>query len=176
MVKIEKKDLTQEILKEYLSYNPLTGIFTWIKKLSKKTVIGSRAGSISKRDNKRVLRFFGCLYMEHRLAWLYMTGNHPKNHIDHINHNELDNCFCNLRDISQQENNKNLSKRSDNTSGITGIWVKKSNKYKKYIAELHVDNVRVFYKAFLTLDEAIKARKEQEYLHGFHKNHGISKP
>ena len=105
-----------------------------------------------------------------------MTGKFPVNHVDHINHNECDNSWANLREVTQQENNMNQSKRKDNSSGVVGVWIKTTAKRKKFIAELHYEGKRMYMKAFSTLQEAINARKEQEYLFGFHKNHGIAKP
>lgn len=41
--------------------------------------------------------------------------------IDHISGNTCDNRKCNLREVSIQENMKNLQKKSNNTSGIRGV-------------------------------------------------------
>lgn len=175
-MKIAKKDMTQAIVKKHFNYDPNTGYLTWKIKHCNKVLIGQRAGSISKRDNNRVVHFYGSLYMEHRLIWLWLYGTFPTGHIDHINHNELDNRKNNLRAVSQAENNKNNSLRKDNSSGVTGVWFNKNNKYKKYMAELHVNKKRVYCRAFSTLEEAKKARKKQEHIYGFHKNHGKKKP
>lgn len=175
-MKVLKKDMTQELLKRYLHYDEHSGYFTWVFKHCKKVIPGTRAGSISSKYGHRVIHLFGSLYPEHRLAWLYMTGHFPIEHVDHINHNECDNSWNNLREVSQQENNMNQSKRCDNNSGITGIWIRCTAKHKKFVAEMHYAGKRVYYKTFATLQEAILARKEQEHLYGFHENHGIIKP
>lgn len=106
--------------------------------------------------------------------WVY--GEFPKHYIDHINHNELDNRIVNLREVTQRENNMNSSKRTDNKTGMTGVWINTANKHKRYMAELSANGKRVYLKAFLTLGEAVTVRKEQEKLYGFHSNHGIDKP
>lgn len=171
-MKIAKKDLTQKLLKKYLNYDPITGHFTWVQKHCKKVIPGTRAGSVSKRDGRRVIHFAGSLYMEHRLVWLYMTGAYPKGHIDHIDHNELNNAFSNLRDISQKENNKNNSLRSDNNSGEIGIYI---NKQLTYQVDVHVGSNRLC-KAFKTLEKAVIARDIFYRENGFHTNHGVKKP
>lgn len=173
-MKIAKKDMTQILLKEYFSYDKHSGEVTWIKKASNKTIIGSRAGSVSPYGH-RVIRFKGCLYAEHRLIWLLVTGANPNNHIDHINHNEQDNSWKNLRDISQAQNNMNNSIRKDNSLGTVGISLSTRNGNKKYCAEISKNGIRKR-KHFYTLNEAISQRKQWEAELGFHPNHGIKKP
>lgn len=176
-MKISRDDLTQEILHEYLDYDPHTGFLTWkTKKHSKKVLAGQRAGSISTKNRHRVLRFMEQLYAEHRVIWLHFYGEWPKGHIDHINHDEQDNRIENLRDVSQAENNMNSSKRSDNSTGYTGVWINKLNSRKKYMAELNLQGKRLHYSSHYTLEEAVAARKKAEETFGFHPNHGMIKP
>ena len=175
-MKIAKKDMTQSILLNHFDYDPLTGYVTWRVKHCSKVIAGMRAGTVCKRSNHRAIHFAGTVYAEHRLIWMWVYGKFPTKHIDHINHNELDNRLGNLREVSQAENNLNNSKRRDNKTGVTGVWYNTANKYKRYMAELHINKKRVYLKAFLTIDEATKARKKQEKIYGFHENHGIDKP
>ena len=42
---MESLRLTQEELKELLRYNPDTGVFTWVKPVSKRIKVGTIAGS-----------------------------------------------------------------------------------------------------------------------------------
>jgi len=177
MVKIKREDLTHSMLLEYLRYDEDTGVFTWIKNTHRfKNRIGTTAGSISKRDSHIELRFMGTLYRAHVLAWFYMYKVFPKLHIDHKNHNEQDNSRINLREVTQLENNKNQSKRSDNTTGVCGVWFNERNKYKKYIAEIMVHSKKIALGSFITLQEATVARKTAEVKYSFHTNHGINKP
>lgn len=174
---VSRHNMTQEILHEYLDYDPNTGYLTWKTKThSKKVVIGNRAGSISTTNRHRVLKFLGTLYPEHRIIWFHYYGEWPKNHVDHINHDEQDNRIENLRDVTQAENNKNNSKRADNLTGHVGIWINKLNSRKKFMAELHLNGKRVHYSSHYTLNDAIAARKQAEVDLGFHPNHGINKP
>ena len=43
-------------------------------------------------------------YLVHRLAWLYQTGDWPKQNIDHIDGCKTNNRWSNLRDVSQWDN------------------------------------------------------------------------
>ena len=80
---------------------------------------------------------------------------------DHINRNELDNRSCNLRPCTQQENARNKSIRSDNTSGITGVdWSKNRQKWRVRIYNDQGKEILVGY--FDNLDEAANARLEAE--------------
>lgn len=174
---LSKSQITREHLREYLDYNPDTGHLTWIKKLSRKVVVGSRAGCLVRNRDSRIIKIFGEVYAEHRIIWLYVTGYYPQRHehIDHIDHREDNNSWSNLRLVSQAENNKNLSRRSTNTLGCTGVWVSKVNGNKKFIAEITLGEVKRR-ASFYTQEEAITQRKQWERELGFHTNHGIVKP
>ncbi|MFC0819731.1 HNH endonuclease signature motif containing protein [Moraxella marmotae] len=174
---LAKNQITQQLLHEYLDYNPNTGHLIWKKKLCSKVVVGRRAGTKVKNRDNRIIKIFGQVFIEHRLIWLYVYGYYPKphEHIDHINHDEQDNRIANLRLVSQRENNMNQSKRSDNVTGVTGVWISTRNGAKRYIAEISANGKRIA-KSFYTLQEAIDQRKQWKIQFGYHPNHGIDKP
>lgn len=118
-----KRILTQTDLKKQLSYNPDTGIFIWIEKRAG-VKFNSVAGSYSKQGYFRIT-INHIEYKAHRLAWLYMTGEMPKEFIDHINGDRLDNRFCNLREATNTQNNYNTGMLPTNTSGIKGVRINK---------------------------------------------------
>ena len=96
------RELTQEYLRELLHYEPDDGTFKW--KVSKGTKkVGDVAGSIGKYGCRRI-RIDGEDYSVHTLAFLYMSGEFPIKHCNHLNHNRLDNRWVNLRKASQKEN------------------------------------------------------------------------
>ncbi|EFE1615700.1 hypothetical protein CKI87_000297 [Escherichia coli] len=64
---------------EVLDYNKETGIFTWKKKLSARGAVGKVAGTISYGYN--AINIDGVRYFAHRLAWLYVYGEWPKQEI-----------------------------------------------------------------------------------------------
>ena len=80
--------------------------------------------------------------------------------IDHINHNPLDNRKSNLRICTQQQNLMNLSKNSNNTSGVTGVsWSKVKNKWMSIIV---INRKTIFLGYFNNKEDAIEARKQAE--------------
>lgn len=80
--------------------------------------------------------------------------------VDHINHNKLDNRKSNLRICTQQQNSKNRSICSKNTSGITGVWWYKP--CGKWCAQITYNKKRIHLGLFDTLEEATQARKQAE--------------
>lgn len=129
------RDLTCERLKELFSYSRETGEFTRIKAVS-----AAKPGTkISHKDSKGHIqvRIDGCMYSGHRLAWLYVYGEWPKGHIDHINGIRSDNRIANLRDVTITENAQNIrNPRINNKTGLLGVSWKASA--KKYVAQIQI--------------------------------------
>ena len=80
--------------------------------------------------------------------------------VDHINHNKLDNRKSNLRICTHHQNSMNISKHSNNTSGVSGINWRKDE--QKWVARIGINNKRLFLGYFNTKKEAIEARKQAE--------------
>lgn len=156
--------ITQEKLKEHLSYNPDTGIFTWIKKPNSRAnriKIGSPAGWVENGYN--LIGLFGGQYQAHKLAWLYSYGYIPKE-IDHINIKRLDNRLCNLREVSHQVNCFNFPVSKNNTTGFKGVsFIKKLNKFRSYIVRNNKQINLGLYKT--ALDASIAYEKAKELYH-----------
>ena len=113
--------ITQSELKEILHYDENTGVFTWLIKPCKNLKIGAIAGT-HRPDGYIQIRIKGKLYLAHRLAWLYVFGEFPKNEVDHFNHIKNDNSINNLRDVSGGVNSQNQVKaqKSNKTTGLSG--------------------------------------------------------
>ena len=91
--------------------------------------------------------------------------------IDHINHIRNDNRLMNLRLVSAKVNSRNMSKKTCNTSGLTGVYYA-SRYVNPWRALIRVDGKRVTLGSFATKEEAKLARKNAEIKYGFHPNHG----
>ena len=168
--------ITQELLKERLHYDKDTGVFTWTdSKLNSNKMRGKKAGTLSKVGYVSIgltIETKTHLYSAHRLAWFYVYGEFPKLQLDHINHDRLDNRISNLREVTNKENQRNVSMRKDNTSGYSGVWFNKVR--KKYQAGIRVNYRRIHLGCFEKIEDAAKAAKEGREHYGFHKNHGAA--
>lgn len=77
-----------------LHYAPETGEFTWrVSRLRAK--VGTEAGFVSKAGY-RVLKVDRHIHTGQALAWLWVTGVMPKQHVHHLNRVKDDNRFHNL--------------------------------------------------------------------------------
>lgn len=169
------KRITQKDLKLYLRYHKTTGNFIWRKRTPEMFNNGQKN---SKEQNCNIwnARFAGKVagckdldgyilisinrikYKAHRLAFLYVTGELPKNDIDHLNQITFDNSWKNLRNATRTFNNANMKKRKDNSSGYKGIsWSKLREKWEVYG---NINKQRKRIGMFVKLNEAIKARKK----------------
>jgi len=161
--------LTQERLKELLHYDPDTGVFTWLVSKGRGKA-GSEAGTLNK-IGYRILGFDGKMHRAHRMAFLYMEGEIPKEEIDHINRDKGDNRWSNLRHVSRSVNMRNRPLVSNNRSGVIGVcWSKSTGKWQVLISiesgkQKHLG-------VFEDFDEAVAVRKAAEVEHNYHENHG----
>ncbi len=148
--------LTQATLKELLNYDPITGIFTWVKPINNRYKIGDIAGS---KDAKGyiVIGVNKKQHKAHRLAWLYMMGEWPTKFIDHINGVRDCNIFDNLRGCTNQQNLYNVGVRRNNTSGHKGVcWHKKSS---KWVAQAMLSGKHYHLGLFATPEQANEVRQ-----------------
>lgn len=91
-----------------------------------------------------------------KLHRLIMGVNDPKQEVDHINHNRLDNRRSNLRICTHAQNGKNLPLKKNNTSGFAGIiWDKARNKWQVRIKVMYKG---IFLGRYDDLEEAISMR------------------
>ena len=155
--------MTQEELKRLLSYNEKSGVFTWNIARGNRSA-GSIAGNVTWsgyveiKINKKV-------HYAHRLAWLYMTGNYPKQHTDHVDGNRSNNEFSNLREATNGENSQNIRVvTKKNTSGFLGV----QRSLKKWKATISVNKRKIHIGTFDSPEGAYAA-----YVEAKRKNHSF---
>lgn len=98
--------LTLARLKTLISYDPETGVFTRVGFRKGRGRAGSKAGTFDD-DGYVIVCVDYKSYRANRLAWFYLFGVWPDGSIDHINGDRSDDRWCNLREISNQENSQN---------------------------------------------------------------------
>ena len=168
------QDITQDQIQELLHYNPETGILTWKvnrKSYKGKAKAGSRAGRVTKRGYRQ-LGVLGYSMREHVAIFIYMTGERPNCHIDHINRVRDDNRWVNLRLAlrNQSDNNQNMQISRRNTSGYQGVCFDKHyTRSKPWLAQISHNNRRIRIGYFETAEKAHFAylSKKRE-LHSFY--------
>lgn len=94
------------------------------------------------------VRVAGVKYKVHRIIWV-MANKHLEEDkvIDHVNGNPFDNSIENLVVKTIQSNSQNQAKRSNNTSGITGVS-QTDIKGTSYWCSRWIDNSVRYSKAF----------------------------
>ena len=147
--------ITQSKLQSLFIYDKDTGIFTWKHS-------GIKAGNTDKVTGYHKIGIDNKQYKAHRLAWIYMYDAVPNN-IDHINHIKIDNRICNLRDVTHTQNNRNLIISKVNTSGVIGV----KKRGTSFIAEIQVDNKKIYLGSFKNIEDAKEARCGAEVKYGF---------
>lgn len=152
---------TAEELREWLHYDPDSGVFTWLQKASSRAMPGYKAGCHCKRTGYRLIGVMGVQCKASRLAWLYMTGEWPEDEIDHKNTVCSDDRWENLRPADRSQQLTNQKPRSDH---LRGIYQRKSG---RWMAQIQKRDVRLNLGVYDTQEEAHAAYQEAALkLHG----------
>lgn len=118
-------------VRELLSYDPETGVFTRRVRTAQRHQIGSRADFVITTGTQagyRRVSIDSQRFQAHRIAWLYVNGDWPAHQIDHLNCDRGDNRIENLRDVSHAVNMQNRrTPRADNVNDCLGVVLMRSN-------------------------------------------------
>lgn len=157
-------EMTREILRENLRYDPDDGKFYWLKQRTGRAKVGMVAGCFDK-EGYRVIGMFGSLWFAHRLAWLDVHGCWPKLHIDHINGDKDDNRICNLREADTSQNGFNRKVSKNNSLGRKNIYSTYNG--KKFVVALKIDGKQKVFGTFDDIETAeLVAHAVREKYHG----------
>lgn len=157
---------TQERIRELLTYNPETGVFTWAVNRKGGAKAGDRAGRV-RSDGYREIRVDGGFYQASRLAIIYTDGQfNCALEVDHINRVKDDDRRCNLRLVTPQQNKQNIGASRNTLSGLLGVsWLPSK---RRWLARICHEGKRKYLGIFKTSEEAhaayVKAKRE---LHKF---------
>lgn len=134
--------LTHARLVECLNYDTATGSFT-------RASSGKNAGSRCPIGYIRI-RIDGKAYLAHRLAWFFVMGVWPTAEIDHIDLIPSNNAFCNLREATRSENQRNT--RCRNKLRLKGVTT--NHRGSRYRAQISIDGRTQRLGSFDTPEEA----------------------
>lgn len=169
-----KKPLTVERVLELLYYDGAD--LRWLPR--KETTFRDKAwntkyadkiaGALNQKGYRQIC-IDGPRYYISRLVWFIHHGYFPEQ-VDHENRDKLDNRLENLRSVSTQVNCRNRSLRSDNKSGVNGVFFRK--RANAYYATISDGSKIVHIGQFKELQDAADARKKWMDKLGYHENHG----
>lgn len=159
--------MTHDEVRAALDYDPDTGVFRWRVRPDRDRswnlrFSGEVAGN-TMTHGYRCMNIQGKIHLAHRLAWLWMTGEMPTGHIDHINGDRADNRWSNLRLASPSQNAMNSVSRKNNTSGVKGVsWDKAKRRWFGFIT---INGSRKFLGYSTTIEGAKRLREAAEAEH-----------
>lgn len=160
---------SKERLNELLEYNPETGVVKWKYHPNRTDLIGKPVDRKSGSHGYIVCSVDGHKYGLHRLIYKMVTGQEPVI-IDHANGKRDDNRWCNISNVTHQENNLNASLMSNNKSGVTGVFY--HEKQQRYLATVRIECVSIHLGSFKTIEEAAACRQGANKVIGFSDRHG----
>lgn len=159
-VKDCESGITQEELKQLLSYDPVTGVFTWlVDRANGKILAGDEAGHVRENGYRYISIDYG-QFLASRLAFLFMTGNFPPKLVDHKNGKTTDNRWENLRPATHYQNSTNRVYRRRNKTGMKGVSFRPER--QKFQASIRLEGYQKHLGYFATADEAGEAYKNAE--------------
>lgn len=122
-----------EAIKQWLRYDPDTGLLWWVKSPGGKASMSKPAGT-TRPDGRRQVRVLGRTWKSHRVCWAIYHGRWPVGDLDHENCDPSDNRISNLREATKRENNRNQRKRYGCSSVYKGVsWDKQWRKWRSSI-------------------------------------------
>ena len=123
---LDKASLTASRLRALFKYQKRTGAWKRLVSTSYRSLAGETTFGCLNANGYRQLAIDGKVYLCHRLAFLYVAGEWPAEHVDHIDTDRSNNKWRNLRQATVKQNNQNQGLRRNNTSGLKGAYFNKA--------------------------------------------------
>ena len=174
---LQIKRIPVATLREYLEYNPETGIIIWKKRVSNRTVIGTEAGAtsyykVNKRWNKTVcVKRTVMPYM--RVAWVLHYGKYPEHHVVGADGNNLNSRAENMLDLTRSEIAKRGALSVINSSGVSGVHYNRSS--NTWIARITWKGKRIYVGSYDDISTATNEILIAKAKHGYSAKHGEEK-
>ncbi len=135
-----KTNLTAEEVRSRLNYDTKTGNLIWIMPPKNNShLLGKIAGCKYSNQYTSIKLAGRGQFLAHRLVWLWVHGEWPKEYLDHINGDRSDNRIENLRKATRSLNSENQrTVHSNNKTGFLGVsW---RDDIKSYRAQIKVNS------------------------------------
>ena len=149
------KGFTREYLASLFSYDPETGLITRLVTRGYNARAGDTAGCVnSGSDDYICVKLGGKILRAHRLAYFLHTGEIPKE-LDHHDGDKQNNKFTNLRLATRSQNQRNIPRMRNNTSGFKGVCYHRAK--GKFQASLKASGRKIHLGLFDTAEAAARA-------------------
>lgn len=142
--------ITLAVIADYLSYDAVTGQL-YQKKKRPKIQVGTVAGGLTLKGY-RYIQLRGHKYPAHHLVWMFETGSFPTHAIDHIDGNKTNNCFNNLREVTNKQNCENRVAQKNNKTGYKGVSF--NSRLQKYVAQIQHNGNAIYIGVFISAYDA----------------------
>lgn len=172
---------SQQVLNELLTYDATSGHLHWRPRPRElfatqrafntwnTRYAGQRAFTAPDRKGYHIGAIFDVNYRASRVIYKMVYGI-DADQVDHEDGNNQNDRLSNFRDVTGQQNQRNMKRPSNNTSGIIGVsWNTAKNKWD---AKIKIDGKTINLGRFADKNDAAAARKTAEAAYGFHPNHG----
>jgi hypothetical protein len=121
----------EEYITQNIRYDPESGHLIRAKTTSSRAkkgdiITSKSAGYIAPRINGKTV-------IGTHIAWFLYYARWPKECIDHINGDKLDNRIENLREATKAQNNRNVGSKGGSSKYCGVAWCKSKNKWEAYI-------------------------------------------
>lgn len=148
--------ITPAVVLKHLSYDPATGVFTWIAPRATNVKHGQIAGSL-RCDGYVNINLYEQRFSAHRLAWFVTYGEWPQGQLDHIDSCRSNNAISNLRILGHAANVQRGKRTVPNKTGFRGVSYEDNGKWPHYRANIEVNGRRIRVGSFKTAEEASAA-------------------
>ena len=154
----KESELSPSRVQELFDYDPITGTLRWRNRPEGPKKWNTKfSGKVAGYPNG------GCIYIRinsvgfkgHRLVWAHYYGEWPKNYVDHIDGNALNNAISNLRHVDFKQSAWNTRTRSNNILGLKNIH---QHAYGGYMVRFYRWRTPLFREYFGDLETAIAVR------------------
>lgn len=172
---------SQELLRQLLDYDPLTGVLTWRERpvsmfaseVKQRRWNSGNVGNAAFTSRTKAGYYHGSILyrylLAHRVIWKWMTGDDP-DFVDHDNGIRSDNCWKNLVDVTFSRNCHNVAVQKRSRSGVIGVVL--NDVTGRWVAKIKHKGITTHLGTFDTIEAAAEVRAAASLKLGFHPNHG----